>query len=145
MELNMISYESIGPIKLGMTRDQIRSVLNSKVTEFKKTQWDENTTDSFDELGIHVFYKAGHICEAVEVSEPANPTFNGNKLVGIPFKQVRQFLQKYDKDLSIDTDGIISEVLGISLYIDGVDDEEKEQVQSVMFFEKGYYDDLLSV
>lgn len=144
MELNIISYVSIGPIKLGMTRSEIRNILNSKVTEFTKSQESENTTDSFDELGIHVYYKDGDMCEAIEVFEPANPTFNGNILVGVPFMQVRELLQKHDKELSIDTDGIVSIQLGISLYINGVE-EGNEPVEAVMVFEKGYYDELSSI
>jgi hypothetical protein len=80
MELNMISYKSIGPIKLGMTRDQIRSVLNSKVTEFKKTQWDENTTDSFDELGYTYFIKLVIFAKLLKFLNQPTPLLMGIKL-----------------------------------------------------------------
>ncbi|WLR51926.1 hypothetical protein LC040_03165 [Bacillus tianshenii] len=141
MKLNIVPYESIGPIKLGMPRDEIRSLLNSKVVEFEKSEFDKNTTDAFDELGMHVFYKEDDTCESVEVSEPALAVFDGMNLVGTSFKKAKELLQKYDKGLSIDGNGLISYQLGISLYLEDTDDESLP-VEAVMVFERGYYDEI---
>ena len=58
--------KSVGNIKFGMTREEVRKTLDLECLEFKKNQFSRNTTDNF---GIcQVFYSPDDRCEAVEVS-----------------------------------------------------------------------------
>jgi len=138
MELNIIPYQSVGPIKLGMTRHEVRSVLNSKVEEFKKGRFSESLTDSFDDLDIHVHYTKNDTCEAVEIFENANPTFENHVLIGSIFNEMKTTFEKYDENLELDSTGLTSKKLGIGLYVHDFE-EGNEPVTSVIVFEKGYY------
>lgn len=50
-------------------------------------------------------------------------------------------LLSYDPDLSIVGDILISDKLGISLYMEDTE-EDHLPVEAIMLFEKGYYDEL---
>ncbi|SEA79546.1 hypothetical protein SAMN05421743_108122 [Thalassobacillus cyri] len=141
MKLDIKPYHSMGPIKLGMSRKEVRETLNLKVTEFMKDEADENTTDAFDDLGINVYYKADDTCEMIEVSSSAIPMLKHKKLIGPPLKQVKEMLRSYDPYIYLVGDILISDRLGISLYTEDVEDDELP-VEAVMLFEKGYDDEL---
>lgn len=52
MRLNVIPLESVGDVKFGMTREEVRSILGD-AEEFKKDPDDDITTDDFG--FCHVF------------------------------------------------------------------------------------------
>ena len=53
MRLNVNPLESVGDVKFGMTREEVRSILGD-AEEFKKDPDDDITTDDFG--FCHVFY-----------------------------------------------------------------------------------------
>ena len=55
---------SVGAIKFGMKRESIRNLLGN-YSEFRKSQYSKNTTDSFS--FCHVYYDEDDCCEAIEI------------------------------------------------------------------------------
>lgn len=74
-------------------------------------------TDAFRDKGIHVYYKKPGACEAVEFGSPAEPTFMGNKLIGLPFKEGRKIFEKLDDSLEIDDTGFTYYKFGIGVFV----------------------------
>ena len=64
MRLNVNPLESVGDVKFGMTREEVRSIFGD-AEEFKKDPDDDITTDDFG--FCHVFYDEDDRCEAVEI------------------------------------------------------------------------------
>jgi hypothetical protein len=139
--LPITPYEGIGPIKLGMSRKEVRDILGGDFRSFKKTPYDEVTTDFFDEMGVHVHYKKEEVCEAVEVASPSLPTFQNKPLLGRPFGELRDWFVSIDAGAEIDESGLTSYQLGIGLYAPSAIDDADEPVEGVIVFERGYYDD----
>jgi hypothetical protein len=132
-------YKSFGAIQLGVTREQVRSSISSKVEAFQK--WGSETlTDHFVELGILVYYDKDDRCEAIEVAEPSVPSFQGQHFVGRPFSHVREWFEKNDPETKVDPAGLTSLKFGVGIYAPGALKDPVDPVEGVMVFEKDYYD-----
>ena len=141
--MKILSYIGVGDIRFGMSVDEVRSAINSEATPFLKTPQSIMPTDSFHGDSIHVFYKKPGICEAVEFYKPANPTLMGQEFVGRSFSEVKKWLEHQDSNIEIDDCGLTSFKLGIGLYVPDIDEREEALVESLIVFEKGYYDGLI--
>lgn len=133
-------YIGVGSIEFGMTESEVRSVIGGEFCQFKKTPASEMLTDAFSDKGIHVYYKKPGICEAVEFGNPAEPTFMGNKLIGIPFKEVKKLFEKLDDTIEVDETGFTSYKFGVGVFVPTLKKSKNEPIQGVIVFEKGYYD-----
>ncbi|ARU60926.1 hypothetical protein CBW65_07400 [Tumebacillus avium] len=136
MEFAITAYRSAGPIQFGMPRADVRRVLNESVSEFRKSEPSVALTDAFE--WCHVYYKSSELCEAVEFFEPADPTFMGRKLIGRPFREVREFFQEIDDSIEVDESGFISFRYGIGVFVTLLSQEAP--IDGVIVFEDGYYD-----
>ena len=138
-KLEILPYRAVAGIQFGMTAAQVREILDSPVRPFKKTPTSELKTDAFDHLGIQVFYKPPGVCEAIELSAPAEPTLQGKSLVGHSFQTLKDWFQAIDNAVEIDDTGLTSHLLGIGLYAPFAATSPDEPVESVLVFEKEYY------
>lgn len=139
-------YVGVGPIRLGMTVDEVRAAVGGVAHQFhkgSKAKWD---TDAFDDLGLHVHYRDPGVCEAVELWGATMPTWNGRPLLSRPFQEVHDLLKAYDPALQVEVTGLTSLVLGIGIYVESLvmdwvtDTQDWEQdTEGVMVFERGYY------
>jgi hypothetical protein len=87
MVFELIPLTSVGPVRLGMTRDAARAALAQPFEAFRKSRDSEHTTDAFFDAAIQVFY-AG-TSPRVEFIELSNsPAFNA-VLNGIDVFQMR--------------------------------------------------------
>jgi hypothetical protein len=144
-------YVGVGPIRLGMTVDEVRAAVGSvahPLRKGRKSTWD---TDYFRELGYFVYYKDPGICEAVEFGDVTMPTWSGRPLLGRPllgrpFQEVHDFLKAADPSLQVDASGLTSLVLGIGIYVESLvtdwvaETQDWEQdTEGVIVFERGYY------
>ncbi|TBR61729.1 hypothetical protein B4U84_13415 [Westiellopsis prolifica IICB1] len=100
----------------------------------------ETPTDSFNNLGIHIYYKKPGICEAIEIFEPAEPVFMEINLLQVKFSELKQWFQKIDDEVEIDDTGLTSYKFGISLYAPSASEYPEEAVEAVIVFDNGYYD-----
>jgi hypothetical protein len=135
-------YKSIGPIRLGMTIEEVRKTMNCEFRSFKKHPIDEFPTDEFSTRGAFVYYKPPGICEGVELAQFGNPSpmpvILGQRLLGVPFSVLLAWFRERDPDIEVDGDGLVCRKYGIGLYADGV--EPDLAVEAVGLFEEGYWD-----
>ena len=139
VKLEILPYRAVAGIQFGMTPAQVREILGSQVRRFKKAPASELEADAFDHLGIQVFYKQPGVCEAIELSAPAEPTLQGKSLVGHSFQTLKEWFQAIDDSIEIDDTGLTSHLLGTGLYAPFAATSPGEPVESVLVFEKGYY------
>ena len=139
MELPIFSYEGVGPIKLGMTQQQVRNAVGLEFKSFMKTPQSEMPTDNFIGTGIHVYYKSPGFCKAIEMLSPANPTFRKYRLIDSPFSQLSAYFREEDTATKIEDYGLTSLRFGINLFVPDLDESHDSPVKGVIVFEKGYY------
>jgi hypothetical protein len=139
--VEIISHVGVGSIQFGMTRDQIREIIGGEALSYLKApSYSEMLTDAFEENSIQVFYKKPGICEAVEFYKPQNPTLMGQSFIGVPFSQARSWFEEHDSNLELEVSGLTSYKLGVGLYAPGYMENISEPVESLIVFEKGYYE-----
>jgi hypothetical protein len=81
-DLDVRPHEGVGPLRLGMTRNECRAAFGGTYDEFRKPPDNDRTTDEF--LGaVHVYYDDEDRAEYIEVSRmPAvRPRFHGIALL----------------------------------------------------------------
>ena len=140
MTLDIHPYVGVGPLKFGMSVTDIRNAMNAPVKSFKKSPSSEMDVDDFSDLGIHVHYRSPGICEAIELAKPAAPIFQWRDLLNQPFSKLREWFDGMDENLEVDEAGLTSYKFGIGLYAPFAEDEPDGQAESVIVFERGYYD-----
>lgn len=139
MEFKIKPYVGVGDILLGMTSEQIQKVMDGppskKFKRFKDAEFDIDRFASF-----FVYYRHPGVCEAIEFFGEATVLIDGKALLGRSFSEVKKFLEAIDSSLSIDNSGLTSFKYGVGVYAPFAQDEPDEPVESVIVFEKGYYD-----
>ena len=120
-KIQVVLLESVGNIKFGMTKQEVREKYAVK-GEFIKNDCSNNLTD---DLGFcHVYYNDEGKCEAVEI-------FND---VEVLFPTTYDVAKNVEKSLKQDDEGMISVDMSIGIYApDG-------EMESILFGEKGYYE-----
>src|SRR3979409_2420915 len=73
-------FQSVGPLRLGMKRDEVHRIMEEPPKEFKKG-FSENATEAYDQAGVHVYYDSSGALEFIEVFPPANPVYEGVDLM----------------------------------------------------------------
>jgi hypothetical protein len=129
----------VGPIRFGMTVDEVRKAMGLPFCVFSKTVDSSFPTDAFDEAGVHVYYKAFGICEAVELWGDAEVFVGSYQLLRIDCLNARAILRSIDPDCVLDENGITSTALGVSVSCSGPVDDSSAWTEAVLVFEPGYY------
>jgi hypothetical protein len=147
MEYEIEPYVGVGPIRLGMTKEEIHTIILEERELTKKGG--DIPADYFPTLGLFVHYRAPGVCAFVEMFGPPIspysafqdstffPSFQGKTFLGRPYRQVRGWFKRRDPDI---TEGI-SRRFGIAIY-DGIVGGRLNRVESVSIFEKGYYEEI---
>ena len=115
MEFVIKPYESAGPIKIGMTKEEVRSFMP------------EAPEDD------HYF------------CEPPIAILEGKPINGVPFIEAKNWLENFDSELEEERFvGVTSFKLGVGLYAPNYYDDEDPTipVEAVIVFKKGYYDNI---
>lgn len=132
-------YVSVGPIRLGMAREEIKMLINDarKLTTQRGSQ---KPGDYFPALGLFVDYRAPGVCEFVELGGPLSPSFQGQTFLGQPQWQAQAWFAWCDPELETDGASLISRRFGVALYSRAAEKAPDWPVESVAIFERGYYD-----
>jgi hypothetical protein len=131
--MEIIPFRSIGELSFGDSRQIAREKLASTYSTFEKVVG-ENETDSFDHLGLHLYYSdIGHL-EYVEAFDPAEVVFHGVNFLGRDLDSVTSDMESLGLS-PMETDvGVKFESAGIALTApSGI-------VEGVAAYRKGYYD-----
>lgn len=139
MRFDIRPYEGVGPVKLGMTREEVRAAVGAPFEEFRKSAGDELPTDAFDTVGLHVYYKRPGVCEAVELASPAVPVLEEQFLLRQPYAQLRRWFESRDESVETDDSGLTSFRYGVGLYAPAAGSNPAGPAEGVIVFEKGYY------
>jgi len=148
MAYDIEPYVGVGPIRFGMTRDEVRAAVGAEVRAFRRDTQEGGPDDLFPTLGFFVYYGALRICAAVEFSRLASPTLRGRGFFDRPYTVVRRWLRALDPTLAETLDGLRSYQLGIALSApsanelsdDELIEEDEVVLESVLAFERGYYE-----
>jgi hypothetical protein len=138
VELDVRPNQGLGPLQLGLKREELRRALGTPSRSFKKAE-DSTLTDAFDDAGIQIYYDAHDVCEAIEVASPAVPILQGRELLGKPFSEVRDWLSSLDPDLEVDDSGLTAPSIGLGIYAPSAEKSPDDPVEAVILFRRGYY------
>jgi hypothetical protein len=130
-------FMGVGPIDLGMSRNEVRKVVGAPVHTFKKTPVDDELTDAFRSLGVHVFYKRPGVCESIEFYGPANPMFNGVPILGSTLDNISRIFATQNVKVEKRRDAIVAHPLGFGV---AAPKHQNGIISEVIVFENGYYD-----
>jgi hypothetical protein len=131
--MEIIPFTSVGGLLFGDSRSMSREKLASTFSTVKKDVG-ENDTDSFDDLGLHLYYSEAGCLEFVEAFDPAEVVFHGISFFGRDLDSVTSDMESLgftatESDVSVQFEGA-----GIALTApSGV-------VEGVAAHRKGYYD-----
>jgi hypothetical protein len=131
------SYVGAGPVRLGDTVESIADAVHAEPEFIDKGG--RLPTAVFSGLGLHVHLADDRRCEAIELMAPATPTFDGQPLLGVPFSTVRDALRQRDPQLTVESDGLTSEALGIGLYAPSSVELPDDPAEGVIVFVRDYY------
>ncbi|MGR5280809.1 ABC transporter ATP-binding protein [Photobacterium damselae subsp. damselae] len=134
------SFAGAGSLKFGMTPDEVRSLLGANFKSFKRMPNSEFPCDYFESLGVFVYYKLPGVVEAIEFADPAAPEYENNNLLKLSFDDLKKILLGKDKKLEVESDSLTSHSLGIGVYAPDADEDPSLPVESIIVFEKDYYD-----
>jgi hypothetical protein len=146
MEFVIAPYVGVGPIKFGLTREEVRQRLGAPVESFMKAPFSAAPADAFDTLGIHVHYGSDERCQAVEFYRSlTGPTFRGQPLFGKRFGEIERWLRTIDPDVRSDSSGLTSLAFGFGLYAPSALNDPQSEVSGAIAFRRGYYDHVRQV
>lgn len=140
-ELIICPYQSVGQIRFGMTREEVRSLLGEPSATFYKGLNTESPTDAYDHVGVHVYYAhpSGY-CEALEFFEPAQLLLAEKPLFQLSFVQLKEWLSSQDSELEIDDEGLTCFKYGLGLYAPEWKEDANLPVQGILVFnDRNYY------
>jgi hypothetical protein len=141
MEYEIETFVGAGPIRFGMTGQDVRKALPGPVRAFRRTSNVVVPSDHFTELGIIVNYEPTGGVNSIEFSRPSSPIFRGHSLLDETVHQARSFLSISDPTIEVDNDGVTSHVLGLGFYalVDEPETNDPGEILSVIAFKQGYY------
>lgn len=82
------SYESVGNLRFSDSRQTIRGLLGNRFESFYKGPVANIITDSYDHLGLHLYFDKDDRLNFVEAFQPAKLTFHGIELLGRSIEEV---------------------------------------------------------
>ena len=126
-EIIMEPLVGVGPVKIGMSRGQVRSEIAVEPSPFKKTPDSEHETDAFDEEGMHVYYTGDDsVVEFVELFEAESVAliYKGLDLLRSPGRMVLEHLSAGDKPIEEELGAYVFHGLEVSLWRESPDQED---------------------
>jgi len=132
--MEIIPFQSIGPLAFGDKREDIRIKLGGNFSPFRKVAG-ECMTDTYDSLGLHLYYDENGHLEFVEAFEPALVTISGVNFLGKSLPAALREMELLgftheDADVGVDFPAV-----GIAITV------TSEVIEGVAAYRKGYYDD----
>jgi hypothetical protein len=140
-DYEIVSYERVGPLKLGASRDEITSIIGY-TDEIQSA--DNTLIDSYFEEGLTIHYDAdAQYCKAITMTFPACPSYQGQALMNQPWMDIVGWLTKIDSKVELIDIGLIGYDTGIDIcrgYAATANGYEVAVVNVVGIFRPGYWE-----
>lgn len=138
MPWEITPYVGVGPVRFGMTRQQVRDAVGAPSEEFKRTP-SSRISDKFTTLGAFAYYTDDGGLEAIEFTRLQTIFVEKLDLTTTPTDQLLRAVLLLDPDAEIEpkSAGFISRRLGAGIWTEG---DRDHPPQSVIAFAQGYYD-----
>lgn len=125
--MNFIPYTSVGAIKFGEAREEVRKTLGT-YKEYQKNKFSKNTLDDFG--FCQVFYDTKNKVEAVELYRNAELLYNNINLFTLDKAQLTNVFS--NEKIDEDEYGMTIPSIGLSItFIDNTPD-------SILAYQRGY-------
>jgi hypothetical protein len=131
--MEILPFVGLDNINFGMLRKDVRELLGDNWREFRKTPFSKNLTDSYDSLGLHLYYDEKDCLEFIEAFSPCSIIFKTVSLVGSNLNEVLSELKKQNISGRLDEPSWFFDSSGFALI------ENEGVVTGVSIFCKGYY------
>jgi hypothetical protein len=128
-------YEAGGAIRFGMTASQVYDALRSQPAP----RPNGSPADTFEHLGIRVYYRLPDTVEAIEFKAPALPTLQGRRLLRQRYGDLESWIRSLDPAVKLEHSGLTSDRLGLRLFASSARHNPDAPVESVTVFERDYY------
>lgn len=135
MKVNIIPYVKVNEIMFGMTSLEISRVIKKEPRKFRKSLDDLYETDDYG--SFFVYYDDEGKCEAVEYNEDSFLELFDIPFFLINYQSLKEKLLKFDKNIVILEDCLLSNKYEFSIYIP---DMSNLIIESVLFFTKDYWE-----
>jgi hypothetical protein len=137
MEWTITPYERIGPLSLGMTRDEARNVLTGHVfREISKKN--SRPFDAYKKIAAHLYYDEAGRLEFIEMFTPCEVLFNGLSLLHTNFDELQSRLTTEFGNPRESLGSYVFPEIGVAFY--SPYNPEPSPPKAVAIFEKGYYE-----
>ncbi len=99
----VLPHVGIGPVRLGISREESRSVMGEEPETFKKLVDDDTDTDAYHNSSFQVFFDRNNTVEYIEVSrgEPLDVTYKGTNVFET---KANDLVQMISSDAAFDPD-----------------------------------------
>ncbi|MBL6445374.1 hypothetical protein JMN32_03590 [Fulvivirga sp. 29W222] len=104
-----IPFKGTKKISFGMTRHEIRELLDSKYITFLRNEFAENTSDYYEEKGFFIEYNSEDICDAIEFVG-GSLIYEGKDLLTLKFEDLNMMFGTLSKKKEIEDD------IGVTFY-----------------------------
>lgn len=133
MDFTVVPGQGVGPLLFNITRDAVHKALGQPDLVAKQNQYEDNTFDAYQKLGIVVHYDKNNKLDLVEFNGPQAPTYNGTDLLKVP--DPTSWLEKADEDADINPPNLKSDALNLAFYLPNPD------TRCVGVFAPDYYEE----
>lgn len=118
---------SVGNIRFGMKREEIRNLFGDRYKEFKKNKYSTNTTDDYG--NFHVFYTSDNLVDAVEIYESIEVVLEGAVVFPIRSEDIEKKISGIEREGNSYI--CIDKSIGIEV--------DADQAESILIGSAGYY------
>jgi hypothetical protein len=116
MDYTIYPFEGVGPIKFGMTPEQVHAVVGEPENSLIIHEG-EFPTDTYYSQGFRIEYTAAGVCDEIWLfPEECNPILQGYGLAGQTFRELKEWFQKLGTPVEHYSCGMTFLKFGIYIY-----------------------------
>ena len=140
MDLEITPYTGIGPIRLGMSREEVRRAVGTAFEVDSSCESPDVARDIFLDEGIFVDYQDTPLeCMFVQVRRPANPIIHGRELFSMSFNNIYTWLTDADPRTILKNYRVTSLAFGLGVYVPEYDLDPREPPAAAFVFNREWF------
>lgn len=139
MELQIESYNRVGPLAFGDKPDRVFDILGSRWDIVSSFQNGLLARYFYPDLGIFVEFSYPGTLVAVEMVVPTDPIYESEHLLNASFAKIESWLRGIDPTTVVNEVGLRTFQCGIALYAPFHEEQREVPAEGVLAFEHGYY------